>query len=165
MAGMTRSVRIVLEIIPPIIGAAMSRITVPPAPLPQRIGTRPPIIAATVIIFGRTRSTAPCMIAACRSPSVGRPARALLLLGHGPNSAEDYATWMANLRPVADSVRAAAGFASVLIELVRDDAPAAVRAEAVKGPSAPFYEASPARPPKLSVRPDASAFSTVTSPD
>ena len=58
--------------------------------------------------------------------------RALLLLGHGPNSAEDYAAWMANLRPVADSVRAAAGFASVLVELVRDDAPAPVRAEAVK---------------------------------
>jgi sirohydrochlorin cobaltochelatase len=58
--------------------------------------------------------------------------RALFLLGHGPNSAEDYAAWMANLRPMADSVRAATGFASVLIELVRDDAPASVRAEAVK---------------------------------
>jgi hypothetical protein len=39
---------------------------------------------------------------------------------------------MANLRPVADSIRAATGFASVLIELVRDDAPPEVRAEAVK---------------------------------
>ena len=57
--------------------------------------------------------------------------RALLLLGHGPNTAEDYAAWMANLRPVADSVKAATGFASVLVELVRDDAPAPVRAEAV----------------------------------
>ena len=57
--------------------------------------------------------------------------RALFLLGHGPNSAEDYAAWMQNLRPVADSVKALTGFASVAIELVRDDAPAPVRAEAV----------------------------------
>ena len=57
--------------------------------------------------------------------------RALFLFfGHGPNSAEDYADWMCNLRVVADSVRAMTGFASVMVELVRDDAPAAVRAEA-----------------------------------
>ena len=36
--------------------------------------------------------------------------RALFLVGHGPNSAEDYAAWMANLRPVADSVKAWTGF-------------------------------------------------------
>jgi sirohydrochlorin ferrochelatase len=57
--------------------------------------------------------------------------RALLLIGHGPNSAEDYAEWMRNLRPVADSVRAWTGYRSVVVELVRDDAPAEVRAEAV----------------------------------
>lgn len=57
--------------------------------------------------------------------------RAVMLFGHGPNSAEDYAQWMTRLRPIADSVRAA-GFASVMVELVRDDAPAVVRAEAVK---------------------------------
>lgn len=62
----------------------------------------------------------------------GNPAgRAVFLFGHGPNSAEDYAEWMKRLRPLADSVRAA-GFSSVLVELVRDDAPAIVRAEAVK---------------------------------
>ena len=55
----------------------------------------------------------------------------LMLLGHGPNDAEAYAAWMRNLRPVMDSVRAATGFRSVLVELVRDDAPAEVRAEAV----------------------------------
>ena len=58
--------------------------------------------------------------------------RALLIVGHGPNSAEDYAAWMENLRPVADSVRRWGGFADVRVELVRDDAPAAVRAEAVR---------------------------------
>lgn len=61
-----------------------------------------------------------------------RSRRALFLLGHGPNAAEDYASWMTNLRQVADTVRAATGFRSVLVELVRDDAPAEVRAEAVK---------------------------------
>lgn len=60
------------------------------------------------------------------------PARqALFLVGHGPNSAEDYAEWMANLRRVADMVRARTGFRSVLLDLVRDDAPPPVRAEAV----------------------------------
>ena len=58
-------------------------------------------------------------------------ARALLIVGHGPNSAEDYAAWMGHLRGVADSVRAWTGFRDVRVELVRDDAPAAVRAEAV----------------------------------
>jgi sirohydrochlorin ferrochelatase len=60
------------------------------------------------------------------------PARqALFLVGHGPNSAEDYAEWMANLRRVVDTVRARTGFRSVLLDLVRDDAPPPVRAEAV----------------------------------
>jgi hypothetical protein len=62
---------------------------------------------------------------------VGREQRALFLLGHGPNDAAEYAMWMKNLRIVADSVRAATGFASVAVELVRDDAPPLVRAEAV----------------------------------
>ena len=58
--------------------------------------------------------------------------RAVYLLGHGPNSDEDYAYWMRNLRPLADSVHAAAGFASVGVGLVRDDAPAEIRAAAVR---------------------------------
>jgi sirohydrochlorin ferrochelatase len=57
--------------------------------------------------------------------------RALFLVGHGPNSAEDHAAWMANLRRVADTVQAQSGFGDVRVEVVRDDAPAAVRAEAV----------------------------------
>lgn len=62
----------------------------------------------------------------------GEPAgRALFIVGHGPNSAENAAEWMKNLRPIADSVRARTGFRSVLVGLVRDDAPALVRAEAV----------------------------------
>jgi sirohydrochlorin cobaltochelatase len=58
--------------------------------------------------------------------------QALLIVGHGPNSAEDYAAWMENLRPVADSVKAWTGFRDVRVDLVRDDAPAPVRAEAVR---------------------------------
>lgn len=57
--------------------------------------------------------------------------KALMLVGHGPNSAEDYAAWMKNLRVVADSVKKWSGFRDVRIELVREDAPAEVRAEAV----------------------------------
>jgi sirohydrochlorin ferrochelatase len=58
--------------------------------------------------------------------------RAVLIVGHGPNSAEDYAKWMTNLRTVADSVRRGGGFRDVRVELVRDDAPPEVRAEAVR---------------------------------
>ncbi len=57
--------------------------------------------------------------------------RALFLVGHGPNSAEDYAAWMTNPRRVADTVRARSGFRDVRVDLVRDDAPAEVRSEAV----------------------------------
>ena len=57
--------------------------------------------------------------------------RALYLMGHGPNDDEAYAQWMRNLRPVADSVRVATGFADVSVGLVRDDAPAEIRAAAV----------------------------------
>jgi sirohydrochlorin ferrochelatase len=58
--------------------------------------------------------------------------RALFLLGHGPNGAEDYAQWMTALRPVAEAARRAAGYRLAAVELVRDDAPPVVRAEAVK---------------------------------
>jgi sirohydrochlorin ferrochelatase len=57
--------------------------------------------------------------------------QALFLVGHGPNSAEDYAQWMKNLRRVAERVRGNTGFQDVRVDLVRDDAPAHVRAEAV----------------------------------
>lgn len=60
-----------------------------------------------------------------------RAQRAVLVLGHGPNGAEDYARWMAALRPVAERVRQRAGYRLVAVELVRDDAPPMVRAEAV----------------------------------
>jgi sirohydrochlorin cobaltochelatase len=56
---------------------------------------------------------------------------ALFLIGHGPNSAEDQAAGMANLRWLAAEVKALTGFRSVLTEVVRDDAPEAVRVEAV----------------------------------
>lgn len=59
--------------------------------------------------------------------------QALFLVGHGPNSAEDNALWMRNLRVVADSVRASTHFRDVRVGLVRDDAPAEVRSEAVRG--------------------------------
>ena len=59
--------------------------------------------------------------------------RALFIVGHGPESAEDNARWMEYCRRISDSVKAITGFRDVRIGLVRDDAPAAVRAEAVRG--------------------------------
>lgn len=68
------------------------------------------------------------VLAISRAPS----GRALFIVGHGPNSAEDDA-WTANLRVIADSVKALTGFADVRVGVVRDDAPPLVRAEAVRG--------------------------------
>jgi sirohydrochlorin ferrochelatase len=58
--------------------------------------------------------------------------KALFLVAHGPNSAEDHAAWMTNLRAVVARVRALSGFQDVRVEMVRDDAPAEVRAEGVR---------------------------------
>lgn len=57
--------------------------------------------------------------------------QALFLVGHGPNGPEDHAAWMQGLRHVAERVQELAGLKDVKIGLVRDDAPDAVRAEAV----------------------------------
>jgi hypothetical protein len=75
IAGITSSVSTVLLTIPPIIGAAMRFMTLAPVPVPHRIGSSPIIVDATVIIFGRTRSTAPSITAAYSSAVVARPAR------------------------------------------------------------------------------------------
>ena len=73
---MTINVRMVVLIMPPTIGAAMRFMTLAPVPLPKRMGSRPAMMAVTVIMSGRTRSTPPSMTATYRSRSVGRPARA-----------------------------------------------------------------------------------------
>jgi hypothetical protein len=68
------SVSKVDDIIPPIMGTAIRCITSAPVPWLHMIGKSPAMMAKTVIIFGRTRSTAPAMIAARRSSRVnGRP--------------------------------------------------------------------------------------------
>src|ERR1700720_3383773 len=64
IAGITISVSRVEDTIPPIIGTAIRCITSAPVPLLHMIGRSPAMMAATVIIFGRTRSTAPASIAA-----------------------------------------------------------------------------------------------------
>ncbi len=55
--------RIVDDSMPPIIGTAMRCITSEAVPALHIIGNRPAMMAATVISFGRTRSTAPTMMA------------------------------------------------------------------------------------------------------
>jgi hypothetical protein len=48
----------------------MRRMTSEPVPVLHMIGMSPPMMATTAIIFGRTRSTAPTMIASLRSARV-----------------------------------------------------------------------------------------------
>ncbi len=59
-------------------------------------------------------------------------AHALFLVGHGPNSPEDHAEWMRAMRTLGDHVRRVMGFRDARAGVVRDDAAAAVRAEAVR---------------------------------
>ena len=66
-AGITTSVRIVDEIMPPTIGAAMRFITSAPVPVLHKIGKRPIMVVSTVISFGRMRCAAPSTIASRRS--------------------------------------------------------------------------------------------------
>ena len=61
----------VLLIMPPTIGAAIRFITLDPAPLPHRMGSRPAMIAVTVMSLGLTRSTAPSTTASYKSRSEG----------------------------------------------------------------------------------------------
>jgi sirohydrochlorin ferrochelatase len=56
---------------------------------------------------------------------------ALFVIGHGPNSSDDLASWMKNLRAMTDTIRSLTKFKDVRVGLVQDDAPAHVRAEAV----------------------------------
>jgi hypothetical protein len=62
-AGITTSVGAVEETIPPIIGTAIRCITSDPVPVLHMMGSSPAMMATTVIILGRTRSTAPSMTA------------------------------------------------------------------------------------------------------
>jgi hypothetical protein len=61
MAGITTSVSGVDDTMPPTMGMAMRRMT--SDPVLHMIGSNPAMMATTVIIFGRTRSTAPSMMA------------------------------------------------------------------------------------------------------
>lgn len=58
--------------------------------------------------------------------------QALFLIAHGPNSSEEHAAWMSNLRRIGERVRQRSGFRDVRVDLMKDDAPAPVRAEAIR---------------------------------
>lgn len=99
----------------------------------ERSPSRTPLVLTPALddAHEMARVLADRAIALVRAQGDAPANRGLMIVGHGPNSAEDYAAWMANLRPVADSVKAWTGFRDVRLELVRDDAPEAVRAEGV----------------------------------
>ncbi len=59
MAGKTTSSATNEVKTPPTIGAAMRRMTSEPVPVAHRMGTSEKKVAATVIILGRMRCTAP----------------------------------------------------------------------------------------------------------
>jgi sirohydrochlorin ferrochelatase len=57
--------------------------------------------------------------------------RPLLLVAHGPNSAEDAERWIADITAVSEGLKQATG-RDLHVALLRDDAPATVRAAAVQ---------------------------------
>ena len=57
--------------------------------------------------------------------------RPLLLVAHGPNSASDAERWIADISAVSEGLKQATG-RELHVALLRDDAPAAVRAAAVQ---------------------------------
>ena len=65
--GSTTRPRIVVENMPPTIGAAILFITSAPVPCDHMIGSSPAMIAVTVMAMGRTRWTAPAWTASRRS--------------------------------------------------------------------------------------------------
>ena len=72
MAGYTSSSMAKEVARPPTIGATTRFIMSEPAPIDHMMGIKPMKAAETVIIFGRTRLTAPWMIASIRSAFVFR---------------------------------------------------------------------------------------------
>ena len=67
IAGIASNSMMTDVITPPTIGAAMRFITSEPVPWLHMIGSKPAIITDAVMIFGRTRFTAPWSIAASLS--------------------------------------------------------------------------------------------------
>src|SRR2546427_12731809 len=66
---------------PPIIGAAIRRMTSEPVPEDHMMGTSPMNITATVITFGRRRLTAPSTIASLRRSEERRVGKSVDLGG------------------------------------------------------------------------------------
>lgn len=56
----------------------------------------------------------------------------VLLVAHGPNSDDDAERWIEHLARVAERLKIGGGFREVAVRLIRDDAPAEVRATAVE---------------------------------
>ena len=82
MAGITHNVSSTELIIPPTMGAASRLITSEPVPLPNRIGSRPAIVAAAVMSTGRTRKLAPSSTAVCNASALTAPLESFVSLVH-----------------------------------------------------------------------------------
>ncbi len=95
---------------------------------------RPESVVPTVLAGGMDDAPEVARVLADRALALATaPAEeALYVVGHGPNSPQRWALWMRNMRTLADSIAAWTGFRDVRVGLVRDDAPAVVREEAVR---------------------------------
>ncbi len=95
----------------------------------ERISGKVPVTVARAV--DDSPDVARVLIERARALVTDPSKHALFIVGHGPNSPEDLASWMKNLRVMTDTIRALTKFKDVRVGLVQDDAPADVRAEAV----------------------------------
>ena len=95
----------------------------------ERVSSRVPVMVAKAVDDSPDVARVLIERAHALVPKPGN--HALFIIGHGPNSSDDLASWMKNLRAMTDTIRAVTKFKDVRVGLVQDDAPAHVRAEAV----------------------------------
>jgi sirohydrochlorin cobaltochelatase len=95
----------------------------------ERVTSRVPVTVAKAV--DDSPDVARVLIERAHAMAADPGKHALFVIGHGPNSSDDLASWMKNLRAMTDTIRALTKFKDVRVGLVQDDAPAHVRAEAV----------------------------------
>jgi sirohydrochlorin cobaltochelatase len=95
----------------------------------ERVSSKIPVTVAKAV--DDSPDVARVLIERARALAPDPAKHALFVIGHGPNSSDDLASWMKNLRAMTDTIRALTKFKDVRVGLVQDDAPAHVRAEAV----------------------------------
>ena len=95
-----------------------------------------PLKPEVPIVMGRGLDASPVVseILLDRAKALSRQPdnETVVLIGHGPVAEQDNAVWLATMEQIAGYLREQGGFRQVLSQTIRDDAPKAVRDEAIR---------------------------------